>query len=116
MKFKKRPEVVVDVFIPSSRFAEFYTWYKKDFDFYPLWIVPYMISKMYPWVDPKYASQIKDDLFIDCAVYGKINNKPNIDYSELLEKKMNIDSTEGSSYIEHSRLRDYYEQSQGSKE
>ena len=87
MKLKKRPEVVVDVFIPSSRFKEFYNWYEKDFDFYPLWIVPYKIAKMYPWVNADHAAKMHDNIFIDCAVYGKPNNKPNIDYSELLEKK-----------------------------
>lgn len=87
MKLKKRPEVVVDVFIPSSRFEEFYKWYEKDFDFYPLWIVPYRIKDAYPWLDGEYAKKIGDELVIDCAVYGKPNSKPDIDYSEALQKK-----------------------------
>ena len=29
----------------------------------------------------------EENLIIDCAVYGKKNNRPDIDYSELLEKK-----------------------------
>jgi hypothetical protein len=28
-----------------------------------------------------------DELFIDCAVYGKPNEEPGIDYSEILERK-----------------------------
>lgn len=87
MKLKKRPEVVVDVFIPSNRFEEFYRWYETDFDFFPLWIVPYKPAKMYPWIDKEYAKGIGGDMFIDCAVYGKKNSKRNIDYSEILEKK-----------------------------
>ncbi len=40
---KKRPDVVVDVFIPGARFGEFLNWYESDFQYYPLWIVPYRI-------------------------------------------------------------------------
>ncbi len=87
MKLKKRPEVVVDVFIPSHRFKEFYRWYERDFDFYPLWIVPYRSPQLYPWIDDEYAKGIEDTLFIDCAIYGKPNSRPDIDYSELLERK-----------------------------
>ena len=35
---KKRPDLVVDVFIPSRRCEEFYRWYEADFAFWPLWI------------------------------------------------------------------------------
>lgn len=87
MRLKKRPDVVVDVFIPSRRFEDFYTWYERDFDFYPLWIVPYRAPHLYPWINREYGKGIADTLFIDCAVYGKKNTKPNVDYSEILEKK-----------------------------
>ncbi|MBT3181158.1 MAG: FAD-binding protein [Deltaproteobacteria bacterium] len=87
MKLKRRPEVVVDVFIPSNKFEEFFRWYETDFDFFPLWIVPYKAPKMYPWIDEKYANAMDGEMFIDCAVYGKPNSDPKIDYSELLEKK-----------------------------
>jgi len=87
MKLKRRPEVVVDVFIPSKRFDEFYRWYENDFDFYPLWIVPYRTPQLYPWIDDAYAKGIEDTLFIDCAVYGKPNSRPDVDFSELLERK-----------------------------
>jgi FAD/FMN-containing dehydrogenase len=84
---KKRPDVVVDVFIPSRNFVEFLHWYEKDFAYWPLWIVPYRIPTPYPWISEAHAGKFQDDLFIDCAVYGKLNNDPNIDYSEVLEKK-----------------------------
>lgn len=87
MRLKRRPEVVVDVFIPSKRFEEFFKWYETDFDFFPLWIVPYRAPKLYPWIDDEYAKGIEDNLFIDCAVYGKKNSRPDVDYSELLERK-----------------------------
>lgn len=87
MKFKKRPDVVVDVFIPSERFEDFFKWYSRDFKFYPLWIVPYRAPKVYPWINSEFSNGLGEGLFIDCAVYGKVNNRKDVDYSELLEKK-----------------------------
>lgn len=87
LKLKKRPDVVVDVFIPAHRFAEFWSWYERDYAFYPLWIVPYRIPIMYPWVNPAHAKRMNDDLFIDCAVYGKKNDDPAVDASRVLEDK-----------------------------
>ncbi len=84
---KKRPDVVVDVFIPARRYREFFNWYESVFDYYPLWIVPYRVPVPYPWIDDAHAAKIGDDLFIDCAVYGKLNNDPAVDYSQLLEEK-----------------------------
>jgi FAD/FMN-containing dehydrogenase len=84
---KKRPDVVVDVFIPSRRLGEFFDWYEKDFNYYPLWIVPYRIAEPYPWIADEHAARARDELFIDCAVYGKVNADPRVDYSQLLEEK-----------------------------
>jgi FAD/FMN-containing dehydrogenase len=84
---KKRPDVVVDVFIPSRRFGDFFAWYAKDFDFWPLWVVPYRIPEPYPWIHPEHAARMRDTLFIDCAVYGKKNDHPEIDRSKQLEDK-----------------------------
>ena len=88
LKLKKRPEVVVDVFIPSKRFEEFFRWYETDFDFFPLWIVPYRFPDFYPWVSKDWTKKMGEKFVIDCAVYGKINNDPKIDYSELMERKV----------------------------
>lgn len=87
MRLKRRPEVVVDVFIPSGRFSEFFSWYERDFDFYPLWIVPYRAPALYPWIDDEYKKGMSGGMFIDCAIYGKPNSDPSVDYSEILEKK-----------------------------
>lgn len=87
MRLKRRPEVVVDVFIPRKRFKDFFEWYKRDYSFYPLWIVPYRAPEIYPWIGKEYSKGMEGTLFIDCAVYGKLNNEPDIDYSEILEKK-----------------------------
>jgi FAD/FMN-containing dehydrogenase len=84
---KKRPDVVVDVFIPSKRCGEFYRWYERDFAFWPLWVVPYRIPEKYPWLSKEHAERMDDDLFIDCAVYGKVNDDPRVDHSQTLEEK-----------------------------
>ncbi len=87
MKIKRRPEVVVDVFIPEKRIKDFYEWYIEYYQFYPLWIVPYRAPEIYPWINREYAKGMSDGFFVDCAVYGKKNNDRNVDYSETLEKK-----------------------------
>jgi FAD/FMN-containing dehydrogenase len=91
LALKRRPDVVCDVFIPRDRFAEFYRWYERDFDFFPLWIVPYRMPGVYPWVAQEHGRALRQDapgdLVIDCAVYGKPNNRPHVDYSRLLEDK-----------------------------
>lgn len=88
LKMKKRPDVVVDVFVPSKKFPEFYRWYENDFNFYPLWVVPYRMPRVYPWINPAHAAKNNETFYIDCAVYGKPNNDEKIDYSELMENKV----------------------------
>ncbi len=86
---KLRPDIVVDVFVPKQRFADFFEWYKTDFDFFPLWIVPYRMPEFYPWIaDEQKARAENQNFMIDVAVYGKPNCDPEIDYSERLEKKV----------------------------
>lgn len=85
---RKRPDVVLDCFIPSSRFEEFYRYYERIFDYFPLWIVPYRIDEPYPFLNDDYRNRMKDSLFIDCAIYGKPNHDPGIDYYTELEEKL----------------------------
>lgn len=88
-KTKLRPEVVVDVFIPSKKFSDFWFWYERDFNFFPLWIVPYRMPRgIYPWVNPSHAARVGENFIIDAAIYGKQNTDPKVDYSELLENKV----------------------------
>lgn len=89
LKLKFRPDIVIDVFIPSKKFPNFWKWYLKEFDFFPLWIVPYKIpGNFYPWINTDYKKSIQNDFLIDCAIYGKSNNDKKIDYSKLLEEKV----------------------------
>jgi FAD/FMN-containing dehydrogenase len=84
---KKRPDVVVDVFIPARNLGAFLDWYEREYAFWPLWIVPYRVPAPYPWVADAHARGFGDELLIDCAVYGKRNADPDVDWSEVLEKK-----------------------------
>jgi FAD/FMN-containing dehydrogenase len=86
-RLMKRPDVVVDVFIPSRNFPPFWDWYARTFRYYPLWVIPYRMPEPYPWLAPAFAARMRDDLFYDCAVYGKRNVEPHVDYSALLEEK-----------------------------
>ena len=86
-RLTRRPDVVVDVFIPLRRFAEFWGWYEAELDYWPLWIVPYRVDEPYPWIAPEHAAGLAGDLMIDCAVYGKRNNSRDVDWSEEIEEK-----------------------------
>jgi len=88
LRKKKRPDVVVDVFVPSQNFPKFYDWYEKDFNFFPLWIVPYRTPQIYPWINPNHAAKTNEKFYIDCAVYGRPNCEEKVDYSELIENKV----------------------------
>ena len=83
----RRPDVVVDVFIPASRFGEFFAWYARELDHWPLWVVPYRLEAPYPWIAPGHAARMTDTLMIDCAVYGKRNTRRDVDWSQVLEDK-----------------------------
>lgn len=84
---QRRPDVVVDVFLPARRFPEFYRWYEADFSFWPLWIVPYRVREVYPWISDERKARMADTLLIDAAVYGRRNHAPDVDWSEVLERK-----------------------------
>jgi FAD/FMN-containing dehydrogenase len=86
-RLSRRPDVVVDVFIPLGRFAEFWRWYERELDYWPLWIVPYKVEEPYPWIAPAHAVGLAGELMIDCAVYGKRNNDRDVDWSEAIEAK-----------------------------
>lgn len=81
-----RPDVVADVFIPFHRIGEFFAWYRALFEYYPLWIVPYRISRMYPWVNPELVKGA-GPLYIDCAIYG-FRQPGTLNHYRELEKKV----------------------------
>jgi len=85
LKFDKRPDVVVDVFIPANQLDKFYKLYLKKINYFPLWIVPYRRVQSYPWVNDEHDKRINDDLFIDVAIYGLSNRKKDVNYYKILE-------------------------------
>ncbi|MBF0313181.1 MAG: FAD-binding oxidoreductase [Oligoflexia bacterium] len=93
MALKRRQDLVVDVFVPAFSFEEFYKWYEKEMNFFPLWAIPYRMPSIYPWVSEGYKTKLKsasesDRMIIDCGVYGMKNSHPQIDYARLLEQKL----------------------------
>ena len=87
LRLRRRPDVVCDVFVPGSRFGEFFDWYASVFDFWPLWVVPYRMPRPYRWIDPDHAAGLAGELAVDCAVYGKANARRDVDYSVQLEEE-----------------------------
>jgi len=81
-----KPEVVVDIFVGMSRFKDFYEFYLQEFDYFPLWIVPYKIKNRYPWINSTFMNGLDDKLFIDCAVYGLRQTKK--DYYKIMDQEL----------------------------
>ena len=47
------------------------------------------MPSVYPWISKSYGGKAWRELFfVDCAVYGKKNNDPYMDLSEILERKV----------------------------
>ncbi len=64
------PTVTLDVFVPFSRAPEFMRWYEREIDFFPIWCVPYRRVGDYPWLSDGYWAGVRDDMFLDLAIYG----------------------------------------------
>lgn len=86
-RLQRRPDVVVDVFVPGSRFGDFYDWYARELAYWPLWVVPYRVEEPYPWIAPEHAAGMTGELMIDCAVYGMRNAERDLDWSQVIEEK-----------------------------
>ena len=91
-RFKKvLPErvipITVDVFIPFSKVGAFLDFYTREVTHYPLWCVPYKKVRDYEWISDTLAESIRDELFIDLAVYG-MKNAGDKNYYRILEEKL----------------------------
>jgi FAD/FMN-containing dehydrogenase len=83
----KKPTITLDVFIPARRAPEFLSWYQAEFGFFPLWCVPYKRVHDYEWLDKSFYDNLKDDLFLDLAIYGmKQTGEKN--YHRIMEEKL----------------------------
>jgi hypothetical protein len=66
----EQPDVILDTFLPFSRVEAFMDWYVKKIDFFPIWCVPYRRVRDYEWIADGWFGGLKDDLFLDLAIYG----------------------------------------------
>ena len=82
-----RPTVTLDVFVPFSKVPEFLTWYQREIGFFPLWCVPYRRVHDYEWLTPGFWSGVKDEMFLDLAIYG-MRQKDDRNCYRLIEDKL----------------------------
>ncbi len=83
----RNPTITLDVFVPFSKVDEFLAWYEKEFAFFPLWCVPYRRVRDYEWVATSIYERLKDELFLDLAIYGlKPTGEKN--HHRLMEEKL----------------------------
>jgi FAD/FMN-containing dehydrogenase len=83
----KMVPITIDLFIPSSKLNEFLNWYKKEINHFPLWYVPYKIVRHYEWINKDFIESIKDELFIDIAIYG-MKKKGDKNYYRIMEEEL----------------------------
>jgi FAD/FMN-containing dehydrogenase len=84
---KRQPTVMLDVFVPIGRVAEFMDWYQRTFRFFPLWCVPYRCARDYEWLQPRYHDRADDRLFLDLAIYG-MKQTGGVNYHRLMEQEL----------------------------
>ncbi len=82
--------ITVDTFIPFSRINEFMDWFKKEVNHFPLWCVPYKIIRKYEWISDEFLKNVKDELFLDIAIYGMHRDDPEHYYRIIEEKLMEL--------------------------
>ena len=88
LRLDKRPDVVVDVFIPPQAVDRFCRFYQDKINYYPLWIVPYQSPAPYPWINDTFAKHNPSGLFFDFAIYGLRNTRRDTDYYQLIEDEV----------------------------
>lgn len=79
--------VTVDLFIPFSQVKNFFEWYQKEINHFPLWCVPYRVVHRYEWLSEEFWSQMKDPLVLDLAIYG-MPKKEGKNYYKIIEEKL----------------------------
>ena len=85
---REKPTITLDVFLPISKVPEFFEWYAREFNFFPLWCVPYKRVHDYEWlVDSFWTDMGKDYLFLDLAIYG-MRQRGDKNYHRLMEIKL----------------------------
>jgi FAD/FMN-containing dehydrogenase len=79
--------ITVDTFVPFSKIDTFMTWYEQEIGHFPLWCVPYRIARQYEWVSDEFFGKVRDELFLDIAIYGL--RRENAEYwYRIIEQKL----------------------------
>jgi hypothetical protein len=88
----RRPDVTLDVFVPSGASEAFLAWYEKEIGFFPLWCVPYRRVRDYEWLAPSFyaAMGADDDLFLDLAIYGMRQPRARNVYKEIEDALLRV--------------------------
>jgi FAD/FMN-containing dehydrogenase len=81
------PNITLDVFVPISKTPEFLAWYAREFQYFPLWCVPYRRVRDYEWLSPRVYEGMRDELFLDLAIYG-MKQRGGRNYHKLMEDKL----------------------------
>lgn len=79
--------ITIDTFIPFSQVRTFLDWYIREINHFPLWCVPYKRVHDYEWISPSFLGAIKDELFLDLAIYG-MKKHPEKNYYRMIEEKL----------------------------
>ncbi len=82
--------ITLDTFIPFSKMEEFMKWYKEEVNHFPLWCVPYNVVRHYEWLADEFISQVRDELFLDIAIYGMHRENAEHYYRIIEEKLMEL--------------------------
>ena len=82
-----KPTVIVDVFLPFSKVPAFLAWWQQEIGFFPLWCVPYKRVHDYEWLDDSFYANMKDELFLDLAIYG-LEQTDDRNIHRLIEEKL----------------------------
>ncbi|HTK04999.1 MAG TPA: FAD-binding oxidoreductase [Candidatus Eisenbacteria bacterium] len=79
--------VTLDTFIPFSKMTEFFEWYEREIDFFPLWCVPYKRVRTYEWINDDFIKKAPDDLYLDIAIYG-FRRQDGKNYYKMFEEEL----------------------------
>ena len=85
-----RPPVTLDVFVPISKAGAFLDWYEREMKHFPLWCVPYRRVRDYAWLAPDFYAGLRDELFVDLAIYGMEQPAGRNCYKEIEDELLQV--------------------------
>jgi hypothetical protein len=79
----ERQGVTLDLFLPLSQMEPYLAWHTSELAHFPLWCVPYKRTRDYEWIAPSFFEGLKDEVFVDLAIYGMAQPPGRNIYKEL---------------------------------